>query len=130
MPVYLYVPGTPGHRARQYAGYGGYQSLRALCLRCRAPPLLPGLRSVVFWKGVDFGIPSWPIPSQVAGSEAWVEPQASYRGIPKEFLLLPRQRSRREQCPEVRRRRSLLRAQVEAQVCGAERHGLSGVIHR
>eukprot|EP00964_Phaeocystis_antarctica_P027088 scaffold15254_cov73-Phaeocystis_antarctica.AAC.2 len=45
-------------------------------------------------------------------------------------LLLPRQRGSCEQRPEVRRRRPLLRAQVEAQVCGAERHGLSGVITR
>ena len=45
-------------------------------------------------------------------------------------LLLPGQRGRCEQRPEVRRRRPLLRAQVEAQVCGAERHGLSGVITR
>ena len=43
-------------------------------------------------------------------------------------LLLPGQRGRCEQRPEVRRRRPLLRAQVEAQVCGAERHGLSGAI--
>ena len=45
-------------------------------------------------------------------------------------LLLPGQRGSREQRPEVRRRRPLLRAQVEAQVCGAERHGLRGVTTR
>ena len=67
-----------GHRrgtnwARQYAGYGGYQSLRALCLRCRATALTR-TEERGFWKGFDFGLPSWPIPGQVAGSEAWVEP--------------------------------------------------------